>query len=432
METETPIYQISFILVGLVLLFYLIYLVYRKQTAIIEPDEITDAINNAVNSAVNAVKQGLEDAFNSVVNAMMGPINKIIDFFNDVVNFFESFPDRFKNIGNAFTHFGTTFKQAFDNLGSELKGGFDGIGDSFLQSYNILGAELDKEVVKEMGRGFKELDDVIFDDKNKGLIKLFSSIGKLITDIKFLFNYVKDFFGVYIYGYIKCGIDKILNSRKCFIFYTIDLLAGIFFYLPVNTICFLLNYIFCINTTEYMNYLMNKIECLDENARPFLGGYSLVHYSPSIIAICYSCQDLSPLPKSPLDIFEADARDIKASAEQIPLDVKNSLNRISFSMNRIPGAFNNAFELLGYQLKASLEQIGSSFPDSMNVLKNQMNDVGHDFKQQFQFKNVNDLRWKDKDFSATINVPFYYKSVNKPKEPIVKSQSSTIPITSKT
>lgn len=400
-------YQIIFIIVGIFILIYLTYLVYRRHTALIEPDEITDAINDAI----DRVKRGMEDVFNQVMDTLMKPINSIIDFVNKIKDFFNSLGTRFNNMYMALDHFGSSFGQAFKIIGDEMGAGFEGINDGFIKSFRLLGTELEEEIIHNMGDGFKELSDITFADKNKGLTKLFTSFGKLITDIQYLYNYIKSFFGTYIYNYINCGFDKITNFPKCALFYLIDLFYGIFFYLPVTTMVFFLNYFFCINAQPQLDAFMAGIECLDEAIRPFLGGYSLIHYSDSVLDTCYECRKVTPPPESPLHFYIEDAKQIHDELKQMPKDMNNALNRIAYGANRIPGAFNDAFELLGFQLKESLEMIGMSFPDGMNALKTQLEDAGHDFKQQFSLDHYNDLRWKDTSVNSKKQVPFYYSSL---------------------
>jgi len=389
-------YQYIFILVASCILLYLTYLVYKKHTSIIEPNFIMD-----------------------IVGAILKPIfmifelflKPITDFVRKILDFVKSIPARFQNIAMGFLHFGGSFRQAFQRLGAELLGGVEGIGDGFIQSFRLLGSELEEEVINNMGGGLKEMDEILFTDINKGVLKLIVSIGKLIGDVKYVFEYVKTFFTVYLYNYAKCGIDKILNFPKCILFYIIDLIFGVFFFLPVNTLIYFLNYAFSIDVNPYYYYAMGGLECIDEQIRPFLGGYSLIHYSPSILDACYECRNLTPLPKSPVDVYVEDAKQIHQNITDIPIQINAALSKIKYGANRIPAAFTDSFELLGHQLKASLEQIGMAFPHSMQILTQQVGDVGKDMAAQFTFDKYNVHYWKNKNFGATVDVPYYYKSI---------------------
>jgi hypothetical protein len=389
-------YQYIFILVASCILIYLTFLVCRKHTAIIEPNFIMDIVDKIVSPIF------------SIFDIFLKPI---IDFVNKILKFIESIPKRFYNVAMGFLHFGASFRQAFQRLGAELLGGVEGIGDGFIQSFRLLGSELEEEVIHNMGGGLKELDEVLFTDINKGVLKLIASIGKLIGDVKYVFEYVKTFFTVYLYNYVMCGINKILNFPKCVIFYIIDIIVGVFFFLPVNTLIFFLNYAFSIDVNPYYYYAMGGLECIDEQIRPFLGGYSLIHYSPSILDACYECRNLTPLPKSPVDVYVEDAEQIHKNITDIPIEINSALGKLKYGANRIPAAFVDSFELLGHQLKASLEQIGMAFPDSMKILTSQVGDVGKDMAAQFTFDKYDVHYWKNKNFGATVDVPYYYKSI---------------------
>jgi hypothetical protein len=187
-------------------------------------------------------------------------------------------------------------------------------------------------------------------------------------------------------------------------------MAGIFFWLPLETAVFFMKYVFNVEAQQYVDIVLGGIEKFDQAVRPFTGGYSLMHYSPSIIDACYECRSLAPLPDSPLPPIVEMGTIMKNDLYKIPHDLKNALFQISYGFNRISPALNDSFELLGHQLKASFEQIGNSFPNSMATLDGQFKDAGHDIQKQFEW-NYKDLKWKDKDFTAVVNVPYYYGSI---------------------
>ena len=223
------------------------------------------------------------------------------------------------DFGNLLAH---TFEYTLPEIGKSLKYAFDDIGNGIKLEFKNLGIGLKN--------GFEDIVEYI---------KLF----------KYVFSYIDDVFKKYIGSRINCGIQKIGKLRSCFIFYFMDMIGHILYYvfvfMPVWIIKLVTNGF--IDLQPSVDLGQNMVDCIDDF---FYGatGFHIVHYPQSVLDECYLCK-LKDMPEFPVKRF-------KDQAHKINVDWNQVLNEF---LNQPLDIFKDA----GYKFKAAFNWGGSVHSD---------------------------------------------------------------------
>ena len=91
-----------------------------------------------------------------------------------------------------------------------------------------------------------------------------------------------------LFSYLECGFDMVVNLPRCWYYYALDL-VGQLIYLPIRFVVWLFS------LEEIENAIWDYVDEADDMVKEATG-YTLIHYSDSIIKKCYSCK-IKPMPK---------------------------------------------------------------------------------------------------------------------------------------
>jgi len=313
-------------------------------------------------------------------------LSKIINAFKAVGTFFGgastdgSLANRFHKTGDGIAAMGPAIKNGMEKLGDELKTGITDLGPAFNHGFNKMGEELNKDINKIGGAIVDESTQL-----NANLTIVTDDVTQFFVDSKFLFEYINDFFTNYISAYLTCGLNKILNFKTCILYYMLDT-TGQILYLPIRLFIFVLKTAFCIDLQPTADNVWNAIDCIDEFMQNnFTNHNSLIHYPPSIISMCYVCQDkqgnlLGDPPPFPKQIFIDDLNQIKSDLIKVPDGLYQPFVKMGSAFKHMGPDFNDGFVLMGKELKTAGDEIKNAFPDGFGEMQSSVIEAGNTIK----------------------------------------------------
>lgn len=194
------------------------------------------------------IGEALKNAFKPVGEAILGPLQPMINFFKNIPTYGDGIKKRFSYI-----------KDGFDDI-------FNGIGDEF----NGLGEGLELGV---------------------------SDIGKFL-----------EFIFIFLASYLSCGIYFLTNLKGCIFYYLVEAFGQIL-YLPVRLIVnfFLL---FKLNLQPTVDKIWTGLEKLDKVVYKY-AKFHIIHYPHSVRQRCYVCKRLRVDSGSYQSIITRQGNDVK-------------------------------------------------------------------------------------------------------------------------
>ena len=288
---------ISFI--GIILITSIIQNLLKKNEKIQEGLDMPsgDQIGNMIKDGFMSLFDKIKNGFDQMVASIMGIINKIQNFFDHTLR------DIGQDLEYAFEDIGNGIKLEFKNLGIGLKTGFQ-------------------------------------------------DIFEYMTLFKYVFSYIDDVFTKYIGSRINCGLQKIGKIRSCFIFYFMDMIGHILYYvfvfMPVWIIKLVTNGF--IDLQPSVDLGQNMIDCIDDFSYG-MSGYHIVHYPQWVLDECYLCK-LKDMPAFPLKPFQD-------QAHKINIDWNKALPEL---LNQPLDLFKDA----GYKFKSAFNWGGNVHSDPYN------------------------------------------------------------------
>lgn len=283
----------------------------RRLNRAFEGDKIKGAFEKAFDK--NNMKRAFEDAFNPI-------LDKLKSGFDPMIKGFTKFIDEVNNIiHNIIPQIGKDFQWAGEDIGNGIKLEFTNLGIG-------------------LKTGFQDVFEYI------GLFKL-------------VFIYIDDFFKKYIGSRINCGLEKIGNLRTCFIFYFMDMIGHIIYYVLVKMPIWIIKLITngYVDLQPSVNLGTDMINCVDDFIYGTIG-YHIIHYPQWVLDKCYLCTKIKDIPAFPVKSF-------KDQAHKLNIDWNKAIPEL---LDQPKLLFNDA----GKQLKAAFNfKDPSSKPFDDSVLQ---------------------------------------------------------------
>jgi hypothetical protein len=245
-------------------------LVIGNENAIIEANELDDAINKVVNKVRNGIVDDIVNPFkstyNTAVNTVKTGVTKVI---NDSKSVLEGMIGKIKE---GFDKAVKEIKDWFAQLEKDMKAGFEKIGNFFKD----FAARM-----TQMGDGLRDIFGGIgteFTGLGEGLRLGFTNIGVL-------FKWV----GEFVFSYIMCGVQYIQNLHRCIFFYVLDSVLHLT-YIPVRIFLWIISIASNGNKAYELEEQLWKIIYDGDSYVYGLTGIHYAHYPKNIRDLCYNCR----------------------------------------------------------------------------------------------------------------------------------------------
>jgi len=201
------------------------------------------------------IKEGMDDLGKSISNAILGPIQPLIDIGNEISQFFQSIPGRFQHLTDGFADIGKALELQFVNLGLSLK-------------------------------------------------TVFVDIWDFISLIRLVFPFLGTFFTQYLGPRIMCGIVKIENLSYCMLFYVMEAIGQAIYTVVVRLPVWIVK-ISPLNTdlNPYIDSIWDIAYCLDSFIYGAVG-FHVLRWSDNVMDKCFECRGLQPMPEFPTQPFK--------------------------------------------------------------------------------------------------------------------------------
>jgi len=175
-------------------------------------------------------------------------------------------------------------KSAFNKVGDDMKGAFDKVGDALMKPINDI-----LNFVHKVDDFFKSIPgrvdnfNLAFRHVGDGIKMEFENLG---ASIKLGFD---DVFDV-ITSVGTCGIDKVKNFSKCFLWYAMDALGHALYSIFVQFPVYLIKMASggTVDAQKCVDMVIDMLEQMDEGLHKSTGAH-FMHFPDAIQNTCYFC-----------------------------------------------------------------------------------------------------------------------------------------------